>query len=435
MSIISKKKDHLRDGSSEWVFTHLPMEAIEHSVLFLDNVDQVKMTLMSKRTLEAVERLCEKALKRIIQKQHAVDRTFQARIRDQERIETTRVKPVHLPWRYLLWAALRTHLYKISSGDHGDMIAGVGKPALSPSEDKLGSVSGHGGRSMRLFNLSTKEHLFTLGQDTYNRALWLDDNQLLTHSLGGEICIWHETEDGSWNVTDVVGAGRGWPTGLVIHNNEILFGQKGAAFRSSLFHLRSLDLGDRSVTTKFTVDIRQQGFGNFIDGHIFVHDDKWLVVSFYLLFPINEEQGDRSLIYVYNVDTNEMIRVLNIPWRHVIQASNCSHTFFKFGENQLEVCNLGEDGSLSETSSFAARGVELMAATRSHVVLAKAFDGNESEVFIYSVQKGELERVLHLEEGAAGAVISETRKELLIANENEVAVVAYSLEDPPSDAE
>jgi len=140
------------------------------------------------------------------------------------------------------------------------------------------------------------------------------------------------------------------------------------------------------------------------------------------------------LIHVYNMDTNEMVRVLDIPLRHVIQASNCLHTFFKFGENRLEVCNLGEDGSLSESSSFAARGDVFMAATRSHVVLTEGIVGeNGREVFIYSVQKGELEQVLHLEEGAASAVYSETRKELLIANENEAAVVAYSLEDHSAD--
>jgi len=69
------------------------------------------LTLMNQQMLVAVEQACDKELQQLIE-DHDVDTTFHARIRDQENVETARTKPVFLSWRYLLWAAKRTYLYK-----------------------------------------------------------------------------------------------------------------------------------------------------------------------------------------------------------------------------------------------------------------------------------------------------------------------------------
>jgi len=138
------------------VLGDLPMDALVLAASFLNKADQLKMTLMRKLTLAAVEQACEKELQQLI-KDHAVDTTFNARIRNQENIETARTKPVVLPWRYLLWAAQRTHLYKIAIEERMSPLA----LNISPSESRVAIPLWH---AVVLLELATKRRLATLSQ-------------------------------------------------------------------------------------------------------------------------------------------------------------------------------------------------------------------------------------------------------------------------------
>jgi len=86
---------------------------------------------------------------------------------------------------------------------------------------------------------------------------------------------------------------------------------------------------------------------------------------------------------------------------------------------------------LSETASFPVCGRYLRAASRSHVVFAGYRHGQYDyccELHIYNVKEGLLERLLKIQnEGTAGVAVSEKRKELLVANVTEAAVMAFSL--------
>jgi len=241
----------------------LPLDALEHTVSFLGQKDQVMLTLMNQKMLVAVEQACDKELKQIIQK-HAVDTTFHARIRDQERIDTTRAKPVHLPWRYLLWAAKRTYLYKIelTEDEEGRDDYSI---KLSPSGNRLAMTIDdlQSSDEIVLLDLSTKRRSSLSHPNlNYSGMLWIDDNTFLTEtSLENttRIVLWNETANGVWNHKMVLNLRN--KIGLVQTNDEVLLVEllcdRGRCV-SLLVH--SINTHDGSVSRKWTFDTGNYGF-------------------------------------------------------------------------------------------------------------------------------------------------------------------------------
>jgi len=97
--------------------------------------------------------------------------------------ETGRVKPVHLPWRYLLWAALRNYLYKIEMVDAKNR-----QFVLSPSENLLAVATQEGdeGWVVQIWDLCVKEHVATLKhpQPLMNRFtfFFLSEHRIVSES-------------------------------------------------------------------------------------------------------------------------------------------------------------------------------------------------------------------------------------------------------------
>jgi len=92
----------------------LPSGAIQRLEDFQSRKERASLRLTSRSFCDEVEIFCKKALSRLKTK-HRVDDTFDDRIRVQTELETTRSKPLHLPFFYLIWKAMRTHLYTLES--------------------------------------------------------------------------------------------------------------------------------------------------------------------------------------------------------------------------------------------------------------------------------------------------------------------------------
>jgi len=96
-------------------FAGLPSGVIQNILdIQKSHKDRASLRLTSKSMRNEVEIFCKEALARL-KKKHRVDDTFAERIGDQTDLETTRLKPVILPFFYLLWKAMKTYLYKLES--------------------------------------------------------------------------------------------------------------------------------------------------------------------------------------------------------------------------------------------------------------------------------------------------------------------------------
>jgi len=443
LPVFDASKELAQYGNSSLKFSDLPMDAIELVVSFLDNSDQHTMALVSKQTLLAVEGLSDKKLQQII-KDHAVDRTFNARIRNQDNIETKRDKPVCLPWRYLLWAALRTYLYKINTVQN-DGESNFWKMDISPSENRL-SIDME--QAIAVFDLTSKERLTTVDQQS-DGVFWLhDDSHLMTFAyqddIEAEVLIWTVKNHGEeWNRTIVIWRGT---LQFVSMNKEIILAGRDILNRErqmfgQLFpvFLHSIDYHNvPTVKPKAIYDGRQQGILEDLDFQcMYACGDKWLVFDIRGSSAVHERVNRRG-VYVFDTSANKTVQLLDKtnglrggPYQ---QASDCSLTLFALeykpentaGQYTVVLFKLGDDGILSGRLSFPVSGNHISAATSSHVVV-KDYE-QQHEVLIYSVRTGKLETFLDVNGEAQSSVVSKKRNEPFILHD--MSVSAYCLGKP-----
>jgi len=425
-------------------FSDIPSESIELVVSFLSNTnrinaDQANMTLVSKSLRDGVEAMCEKEGNQIIQT-HIVDSTFKKRIRDQDNIETTREKQVHLPFRYLTQSAKRTHLrcvfenFNADDADRSDV-----RMMLSPSEDKVAILfydSDTNERGADVYSLSTKELLFTQYLDGFGDIIWLDNARLLLYA-NRQIYIWNETHD-VWNSSIVSSVDGRFMGGCVVCNDEVFL--LGMPYRddqaqSVLVPVYAFSLLNMTASTKLTIDTgRDIVLPGLIPDKITICDNKWLLISFQIVTPGERTRG----FYVYNVHTNVQVHFSqqSLELSCVKPALDCSQTIFVYdassteGTTRVSVFKVSEHGVLSEKRSFTIHGRrELLVAFKSRIVLADECD--EDQLQVYN-EAGELERTFSLlgqrRRRKKCVAFSTTRNELFVALGGEVEVMAYRLD-------
>jgi len=134
------------EQDAQCMILELPGEVMTLIVSFQAHKDQISVATTCSDLLKAVEAFSERALEEM---SRAADDTWEARIAEQSSIITEMPKPLELPHRYLIWKALRTHLYTL--GGSGDC---TGLHAL-PHENRL--VSSGGDCIGCLWDLSTKQ--------------------------------------------------------------------------------------------------------------------------------------------------------------------------------------------------------------------------------------------------------------------------------------
>jgi len=404
----------------------LPTEAIQVILSFVSNntVNLLPLTLVCKCLLGGLDALCEKKLQQILQ-DHAVDPTFNRRIRNQDNIETNRTKPVeNLPWRYLLCAALTTYLYKIlddnTNGDDEQEIPQ--KLVLSPSEDRIVMLR----NSATVYSLSTKERLLVLDHEALVDVLWLDDRHVLSCSEEN-VRIWNETEPGEWSSRIVYGSGiinNGW----VRNNYSVFFADiEYRPYGATLLCLKSLDYRSETVATNITINIREQDFENVYinQDELFVCGGKWLLIFAHMQSILGNW---RAGIYLCNLETNTVVQSMerNIFEWNAIQCSDNSDFFYMIDSNRglVTTWRLENSGHLFECSTFPVHGRYLKATTQSLVLVQ-----NGQEVNAYDARTGDYLRCFRLA-GYARATVSNKRNELLVADDGAASLRAFCLEEP-----
>jgi len=155
----------INDAGSFSLLADLPSGAIQNILdIQKSHKDRASLRLTCQGMHNEVEIFCKDSMARL-KKKHQVDDTFDRRIRDQTDLTTPRTKPLHLPFFYLLWKAMKTYLYKLESQERNADPDCVNLQ-LSESEDRI-AVSVEVGPvaddyEARLWDLNTKQLLHVI---------------------------------------------------------------------------------------------------------------------------------------------------------------------------------------------------------------------------------------------------------------------------------
>ena len=137
------------------MFAELPGDVLSLILLYLVHKDRLSVALTCKDSLKKVESFSEQKWRELLPK---ADTTWEARIRDESRIETENPKPLVLPHRYLLWKAHRTHLYSLDAPGENDQAEKMLSLDILPDGSLMACQSGQGSHDVSLkWDLSTRQ--------------------------------------------------------------------------------------------------------------------------------------------------------------------------------------------------------------------------------------------------------------------------------------
>lgn len=408
----------------------LEKDPYQYILSFLDFANRQTLTLVSKRAKLEVEEYSENVYNKIKQ-QHAVDDTFHLRVGDQTKLRTVRIKPVVLPWRYLLFAALRNYLYKIQLKqrkqrglDDLDLI----QLRLSPSQDRLAVITAAGGNAA--LDLSTQsvlsgivlpfdEFVMTPFLRSFEKQVWLDDDRVATYCPFADYLYIYTAGNGSAYPVDLGNWSYDFWSSVAPSarsTDELYFFKKDAATTPPRIYCCTIDISEwarqgewrhqhdpsAAVTELFHV---QGDFGS--TACLFV-------VNNFIVFGLEEDDyGGKIDFYVFNLETNRRCQHFSF-FDPLVQASDCPTTFYsllseKFSRKCVIVWHLCEDGCLRERQSIPVQGRSIEAASTTHV-LVRDPDG----IHLYNITNAR--GPPRSFRPCRAAVISNARKELLIAD-------------------
>jgi len=187
------------DGTTLLGLPGLPSGAIQQILDFQkSHKEHASLRLTSKRLCSEVDIFCKALLARL-KKKHRVDDTFGQRIHDQTNLETIRIKPVILPFFYLLWKAMKTYLYKLESPerkavrvDHDRDCLGL---QLSESGDRITMTEeGDAGVGVQLWNLDSKQLLEVVDATDSHAEFLIDEWVVTCHGNEAVVRLWSQVE-------------------------------------------------------------------------------------------------------------------------------------------------------------------------------------------------------------------------------------------------
>jgi len=177
---------------------------------------------------------------------HQVDNAFDDRIRDQTDLETSRNKPVILPFFYLLWKAMKTHLYKLASPERNGLDSICYNLRLSESEDRILVTSGEVlDRIVQLWDLNSKQLLRVIGARNSCDQILIGDSVVICPD--GE-----ETDDGGYDEDSHTIRVHSQGDGSLLNEYHI---PNAEDYRANRLYLNWISRGDKILF--FTIRITQ----------------------------------------------------------------------------------------------------------------------------------------------------------------------------------
>ena len=404
------RKRKKEEGDLPDFFSILPSTVIQLVVNFQSHRDRLSLAAASTGLRNEVEVYSESALARIIEK-HNVDETFDDRIRDQSSIVTTPSKPLKLPFRYLLWAGMRTHLYKLGERPSTNHV--LFTPArMSPDGDRIALVedasTGRNPLNLQIWDLATKqvvqniEHAF--GEREYATDLYFCGELIVTWSRDS-LRVWDDTGHLTHRY-------RNEEIFLTTqHGEEIIFSTCNEEFDSMALH--SFNVRSGTVRMNMVTDVTETGGVGIPDltsitGRMLVCD-KWLFVG--LFMEHRGMPGSKSGIYVFDLDGFSKGQFFAGSYSRFTQSPQHAEEIFAHASHRdyIDVLN-ATNGHISRRFSFPVPAHSLvLAASHSYLYVR----GPHGCVLVYNTENGDCERSLDCPRasGARGS-ISKARGEV-----------------------
>jgi len=377
-SLVGSNKRKRCDGSAEeqksaavWVFplANLPSGAIQSMVSFQTAKERASLRLTCVSLCTEVETFCKQALVGLKIK-HRVDDTFDARIRDQTGLGTTLTKPVILPFFYLLWKAMRTHLYKLEPPVRNNAAHCI-HLQLSKSGDRIVLTCAAG---VRLWDLESKQQLRVIdafeGDYPPHQTFLIEDAAIVCHDMH-TISFWSQT-DGSLVREHRIPGRHGFCKFLEFNGTLFFYDNFGS-------HIHKFDVRTGAFSVNFWTTY-EQDFEDHVPRSTFasVTDCGWLVawtVVGHVAAPVSNTSAE---VHVFDLADGSLKNVFrgdqhtNIP-RHL-------EPYPKSGLKKMMVCCQGRtsrnvldlnDGSLMHEHPHSSLPLEcscIVPATSEHCV-------------------------------------------------------------------
>ncbi len=364
------------------------------------------------------------------------DSTWEARIRDESRIETENPKPLALPHRYLLWKAHRTYLYALETTpeENDDQTETILSLDILPDESIMACQSGHQWSHdvSQRWGLSTKQLIGSAqlekGQDiegtyavqVYEEFIVVEYYSVFrVFSLHGKLL--HHVDTGGEYVI-----------------KALKLGQNGVFFISS----QEDETFDEISCLEMATGTLQHHLVKY-QGHMMNYS---LIVSGNTLLVRCEEDSHDSRtngILVYGIHEKcrcSQEQFFRGDYGSLAQASDDPSTIIAAGNIHIDVFKL-ENGTLSRATTLAIphnlMSFPILHVTKSLVVLGMGYgnDSTEIDTLEYSLLNGELLRSFGRRECRVGRVATSNGNHLFVGydsrdtfRDEDTSVKAYCLD-------
>lgn len=356
----------------------LPEDAMSIIMTFQAHKDRISLATTCSDLLKAVEAFSERTVENIGAN---ADESFETRIADQSSIVTDMPKPVHLPHRYLLWSALRTHLYTLGDSRRTHVCLGLHTlPA--------GLISSGGDNMIHLWDLSTKQsvEIFDGSSLVEEHGELLVCGEQVISSFGADIRVFSQGGDPIYTVDA--------PEGFDYIHSMALSQQK--VFFTYVYDEDSiweLDLVTRRVRKRVTWE-----GGDMADAFDFMVCDNMLIVLYAYVYDDHGERANhRDGIYVFDLDDFSQKHVFHGDYHSIAKAGDASSTVVAARDCHIDVFTL-KDGCLLRHLTFSRSAIsvqrhyiDILLVYQSRAYVQNGERANK-RIQVYNILSGELVR-------------------------------------------
>jgi len=422
----------------------LPSGAIQNLLDLQNHQERASLRLTCRGMRQEVEIFCKYSMVRLKMK-HQVDNAFDDRIRDQTDLETSRNKPVILPFFYLLWKAMKTHLYTLASPERNGLDSICYNLRLSESEDRIVVTSGEVlDRKVQLWDLNSKQLLRVIGaRNSYDQIL-IGDSVVICPD--GE-----ETDDGGYDEDSHTIRVHSQGDGSLLNEYHI---PNAEDYRANRLYLNWISRGDKilfftmSITQIHAFDARNGMFrmnllteekdDEYSTTDAVVTECGGLVVT---TFPCLMNPRVPPEIHVLDLDdysTRCVFRGEQYRWASPEYDSSLEpyplrgskKVLFFRRESNPEVLDV-TDGTLSRDHpySFPEKPKSIVPVSPQQFL---AINDSRQTTTIYNAETGVKERLLdHAQDTTASlCVVSKSRQEVFLGLNDGPTIAAYCLTEP-----
>jgi len=417
------------------LMAELPRNAIQHILSFQAHRDRLPLAATSKGMRDEIEIYSESALTKLKTK-HRVDETFDARIRDQSNIVTTRSKPVELPSRYLLWAGKKAHLYKLmcEPPPGGVYYPACNGLALSPSgtrimiSEKGHTSNGHPCLIVHVLDCSTKQRLqiiehVDMAAFDYADVFWFGD--LIVTCSSSVIRVW--TETGQLKHEHRIDQNC-HTFSLTRHNQDLVY-------MTGFDKIHRLNVQTGVLATNALPETMCEKFEGVEWFKIFVCDGKWLILD--IVGELHNGVFVSSMFSIDLCDYSIKQEIEGHPDKQFKQSSDCSTMIYGLSmDSSPLVVDTFEivDGCFLPRLSYQV-SVEIDQILTVHESNFVAEFQNGHKLGVFNAENGELERSMDLPPGLSPCIAenSSIRQELFVhmaprnTGNDDWCIAAYSL--------